>query len=517
MTAFFDNCVCGTNSKNPETLDAPMDFLELRMMSRQQNKLFFYKLLAYCAAQVYNMQVIYKREECVYLRIMSRKGIVRMSGTRIIALGFIAIILFGAILLSLPCASRGEGGVPFIDALFTATTSTCVTGLVVYDTFSAWTLFGQLVILILIQVGGLGFMSLATLFSMVINRRIGFRERMLLSEAISLSSVSGVVRMTRSVIICTICFEGIGAALLATRFIPEFGWCEGIYNAVFHSVSAFCNAGIDLMGKKGAFSSLTSYSGDFIVNATIASLIVIGGLGFMVWEDLYRYRQRRKLRLHTKLVLLISAALIIGGALMIFIFENDNPATLGRMPLWQKCMASLFQSITTRTAGFNTVPLDKMANPSILIMIALMLIGGSPGSTAGGIKTTTVGMLFITAVAVLRGSPQVHVFGRRIDATQIMRALAITTLSICIIALGGAVLLCDSIPFKEAIYEAVSAFGTVGLTLGATDGLGTFSKMSVIIMMYFGRIGVLTALMAITKRQHTYEQQISYPVETIMF
>lgn len=440
-----------------------------------------------------------------------------MSGTQIIALGFIAIILFGACLLSLPMASRYHGSVSFLDALFTATTATCVTGLVVYDTFSAWTLFGQLVILCLIQVGGLGFMSVAMLFSMMINRRIGFRERMLLSEAISLSSVSGVVRMMRSVIVCTFVFESVGAVLLATRFVPEFGWMEGIYNAIFHSVSAFCNAGIDLMGKKGQFSSLTSYSGDFIVNFTICALITIGGLGFFVWEDLYRFRQRRRLRLHTKLVLIISGFLVAAGTLLIFIFEHDNPATLGHMPLWKKWMAALFQSVTTRTAGFNTVPLHKMTNPSILTMMGLMLIGGSPGSTAGGVKTTTIGILLITTIAVLRGASHVHLFDRRIGWQQIMRALAITTLSICIIALGSVVLLCDAIPFREAVYETVSAFGTVGLSLGATGNLGVFSKVVVIITMYVGRVGVLTALMAITKRQHTYEEQVSFPVETILF
>lgn len=440
-----------------------------------------------------------------------------LSGTQIIALGFAVIILTGALLLTLPFASKIPGKMSFLDSLFTATTATCVTGLVVHDTFSTWTLFGQLVILSLIQVGGLGFMAVATLFSMAINRRIGFRERMILSEAISLSSVSGVVRLTKKIIICTAMFETAGAVMLATRFVPEFGWADGIYRSVFHAVSGFCNAGIDLMGSKEPFSSLTSYSGDFIVNMTICGLIVIGGLGFTVWEDLYRFRERRRLRLHTKLVLSITAFLIISGTILLYIFEVSNPDTIGKMPVWQQWMASFFQSVTTRTAGFNTVDMSKLTNPSALLMMVFMAIGGSPGSTAGGIKTTTIGILLLTAIAVIRGSSHVHLFGKRISKNQVMRALAITTISILLIGIGSTVLLCDTIPFKEAIFEVISAFGTVGLTLGVTTDLGSFSKVIIIITMYMGRVGVLTALMAITKRQHTYEEKVSFPVETVLF
>jgi trk system potassium uptake protein TrkH len=361
-------------------------------------------------------------------------------------------------------------------------------------------------------------MAVGTLFSMVINRRIGFRERMILSEAISLDSVSGVVRLTRSIIICVAVFETAGAVLLAFRFVPVFGAAGGIYKAIFHSVSAFCNAGIDLMGEVGRYSSLTSFVHDPIVNFTIMALIVIGGLGFTVWEDLYRFRQNRRLRLHTKLVLIISGILIAAGFVLFFVFEYSNPETIASFTLPQKIQAALFQSVTARTAGFNTVNLSAMREQSILIMIMLMLVGGSPGSTAGGIKTTTVGLLVISAMVVARGSSKVHIFGKRISENQIMRALAIIILSIIIVSTGVTVLLAaDNLTMKDAIFETASAFGTVGLTLGITSKLGAVSKITLIMLMYLGRVGVMTAAMAITKRQHTYDERITYPVETILF
>ncbi len=442
----------------------------------------------------------------------------RATGTQTIAIGFIIIIMAGALLLSLPIASRSGQEVSFIDALFTATTATCVTGLVVTDTYTQWNIFGQIVILLLIQVGGIGFMAVGTLFSMVINRRIGFRERMILSEAISLDSMSGVVRLTKSIIICVAVFEALGAVMLSFSFVPRFGPVNGIYKAVFHSVSAFCNAGIDLMGEVGQYSSLTSFVFDPLVNFTVMALIIVGGLGFTVWEDLYRFKKNRRLRLHTKLVLIISGLLIAGGFALFFIFEYSNPQTIGTFSLWNKIQASLFQSVTARTAGFNTIDLASMKDQSILVMMVLMMVGGSPGSTAGGIKTTTVGILIISAFVVARGSSKVHIFGKRVSNNQIMRALAIIILSIIIVCTGVLVLLAaDNLTMKDAIFETVSAFGTVGLTLGVTTKLGTVSKLTVITLMYLGRVGVMTALMAIAKRQHSYDERITYPVETIIF
>lgn len=441
-----------------------------------------------------------------------------MSGTQTIALGFLLIIFAGAVLLSMPFASRGGTSIGFLNALFTATTATCVTGLVVADTYTQWTLFGQIVILALIQVGGIGFMAIGTLFSMAINRRIGFRERMILSETISLDSVAGVVRLTKKILICVALFETAGAVMLSMSFIPRFGPVNGIYKAVFHSVSAFCNAGIDLMGQLGEYSSLTHFVHDPIVNFTIMALITIGGLGFAVWEDLYNVRKTHRIRLHTKLVLIISGTLVAVGTVLFFMFEYHNSATIGGFTTVQKLQAALFQSVTARTAGFNTIDLAAMKEQSILVMIILMLIGGSPGSTAGGIKTTTVGLLVIAAFAVVRGSSKVHIFGKRISENQLLRAIAIIILSIFIVCAGVTVLLAaDSLSLKDALFETVSAFGTVGLTLGVTGKLGAFSKITVIMLMYLGRVGVMTAAMAITKRQHTYEERITYPVETILF
>lgn len=449
---------------------------------------------------------------------MKNKFSMRLSATQIITFGFIAIILAGACLLSLPIATRGENSVSFVDALFTATTSTCVTGLIIADTYSNWTIFGQIVIITLIQIGGLGFMTIATLVSMAFNRKIGFRERIVMSEAISLSSVSGVVRLTKNIIICTFCIELFGAICLSTRFIPEFGWVSGIYKSIFHSVSAFCNAGIDLMGEKGAFSSLTTYTSDIVVNMVICGLIVVGGLGFTVWEDLFRFRERKKLRLHTKLVLLITSILIVSGTIFIYLFEFTNTDTIGGLGGWQGAMAAFFQSITIRTAGFNTLDLAKMRNESIFLMTIFMVIGGSPGSTAGGIKTTTVGIVILTIISVIRGSSKVQVFDRRIGENQLRRAIAVFVLAIITICTGIILIFVfDELTFREVIFEVASAFGTVGLTLGITTNLSSYSKLVLIVLMYLGRVGVLTAAMAITKRQHMYEEKISCVVETILF
>ncbi len=441
------------------------------------------------------------------------------SATQIIALGFASIILFGTLLLALPIASRSGESIGFLNALFTATTSTCVTGLIVADTYTQWTLFGQIVILALIQIGGIGFMMAGTLFFMAARRKIGLRERMLLGETISADSMSGIIHFAKRILICVAVIEAVGAILLSIRFIPMFGPLKGIYKSVFHSVSAFCNAGIDLMGETEQYSSFTSVVHDPLINFTVMTLIIIGGLGFIVWENIVNhFRNGERIRLHTKLVLIISAVLTASGFIFFLAFEYSNPSTIGDFNIWQKIQAALFQSVTARTAGFNTIDLAAMNKPSILVMIILMLVGGSPGSTAGGIKTTTVGILVIAAYSVVRGSSKVNVSGRRIGTDQVMRAMAVVMLSIAVMFFGVTVLLvADGIGMEEAFFEVVSAFGTVGCTLGLTTTLSNVSKIMVIVLMYLGRVGVLTATMAITKQQHMYEEKVTYPVETILF
>lgn len=440
------------------------------------------------------------------------------SAVQIISIGFALIILEGALLLNLPIASKDGQPIGFINALFTATTSTCVTGLIVADTYSQWTLFGQAIILLLIQTGGLGFMTVSTLFAIMLRRRIGLRERMILSETISMDSFAGVVRLTKKILLCVLFFELSGAVLLATRFVPEFGIANGLYKSIFHSVSAFCNAGIDLMGQIEPYSSLVHFVHDPVVNFTIMALITIGGLGFIVWDDLFKFKKTGKLRLHTKLVLIISTALIFGGALILLVFEYTNPDTIGGFGLMQKIQASLFQSVTARTAGFNTIDFSAMREQSILVMIMLMLIGGSPGSTAGGIKTTTVGILVIAAFSVVKGASKVNIFGRRIGTEQIMRAIAIVMLSVFVVFAGMTVIMAaDGVSMTEAAFEVSSAFATVGATMGITSTLSNVSKLTLIILMYLGRVGIITAAMAITKRRHMYEERIEYPVESILF
>ena len=351
----------------------------------------------------------------------------KVNESQVLALGFFMVILLGATLLRLPIASRNGVPLPWIDAIFTASSATCVTGLVVYDTYTQFTLFGQTVILLLLQVGGLGFMTVATMFSMFMGRRIGLAERGLMKESIGTLQVGGIVRMLKHVLIGTAFLEGIGAILLSIRFIPQMGWATGIYYGIFHSVSAFCNAGFDLMGRFGPYSSLVPYQGDVLVNVVVMSLIVFGGLGFVVWEDLYVKRFRlSRMSLHAKAVLIFTAFLIISGAALFFFLERDN--ALAGMPLGTRIMASLFQSITPRTAGFNTVSMSGLTGGGKLLIMLLMAIGGSPGSTAGGMKTTTVLVLLLASFSFIRGREDVNYMDRRLDTNVARKAFSILTL-----------------------------------------------------------------------------------------
>ena len=429
-------------------------------------------------------------------------------------LGFALIILLGAALLCLPCATRAGQQTTALTALFTATSATCVTGLVVVDTWQHWTLFGQLVILALIQIGGLGFMSIAVIFAFLTRRQISMRERMLLSASLNIDELSGVIRLTKRVALATFCFEGIGAALLAARFVPEFGVADGIYKGVFHSISAFCNAGFDLMGKRGAFSSLTGYADDPVVCLTISTLIVVGGLGFFVWGEIaarITQGKRRRLAVDTRLVLVMTALLLVIGTAGFYVCERENPATLGSMDAPQQLLAAVFQSVTYRTAGFNTVDLSAARDTTTLMSYVLMLVGGSPGSTAGGIKTTALAIIVLTMRATLTGKRDVNVFRRRIPWMLVRSAVTLFCLGCSISLLSAFVLMAaDGLPLNGALFETISAFATVGLTMGYTSSLSTVSRLCLIAEMYIGRVGILTLGLGILTRR-VAEPDCQYP------
>ena len=442
----------------------------------------------------------------------------KLSNAQILVGGFVLIILVGTLLLMMPVSSRQMQPTSFLDALFTATSSACVTGLVVFDTYSYWSIFGQLVILALIQIGGLGFMTLGAIGAFVLRSKISFKQRLVMSESIGLDDTNGVVRMTSHILVGTFLFEAIGAVILSIRFIPEFGLLGGIYKGVFHAVSAFCNSGMDLIGEKAAFGSLTPYVDDWIINITIMLLIIIGGTGFYVWEDIYRSKSYKNLTLHSKLVLLMNIALIIFGAVMIFFLDYNNPKTLGALPFHSKLLASLFQSVTSRTAGFCTLNLADLSVGSTFVMMILMFIGGAPGSTAGGIKTTTLGLLFFTSLASIRGSHDINAFKRRMDVMAVYRAVTIVLMALCI-TVGGILILSAFDPgysLKEIAFEVISAFGTVGVTLGITPSLGTVSKLTLIFIMFFGRVGVMTIMLSIAMKGIKAKNTVRYPVGRIL-
>jgi len=447
-----------------------------------------------------------RREENV------KKILGKLSTATIFVIGFFLIITLSAVVLSLPVSSRTGEATPFFSSLFTAVSSTCITGLVVYDTFTHWSAFGQAVILMLIQLGGLGFMSVATVFSLLFRRAMGYKERMMLVQNFNLSDMSGVVKIVKHIIIGTFSFEGAAAVILAVRFIPEYGFASGIWRGVFISISAFCNAGFDLMGSHGEYSSLTPYADDLVVNLTVCALIIIGGLGFLVWEEIFEGKPFSKLSVQSRIVLVFSGALIIGGAVMFFIFEYSNPATLGALSPKGKVLASFFQAITPRTAGFNTVNLSELTESSKIIMIILMFIGGSSGSTAGGIKTNTIAVLFFAAMSVLRGQKDVVVMKRRISQETILRAFALVFMAILLLLVFSfAISVIDGIPFISSLFECVSAFCTVGLSIGATARLSFVSLSMLMILMFLGRVGLLTASFVLFRNQQGADSSVSYP------
>lgn len=421
----------------------------------------------------------------------------RVTPAQIILLGFLGLILLGALALTLPFATRDGQGAPFLDALFTATSATCVTGLVVHDTYTYWSEFGQLVILGLIQVGGMGVITVALAVSLLSGRRIGLRQRFVMQESISAPQVGGIVRMTGFILKGIFLIEGMGAVILAVRFCPEMGFATGIWYAMFHSVSAFCNAGFDLMGARQPSSSLTYYVGDPVVNLTVMALIVCGGIGFLCWDDVYKNKLRfRAWRLQTKIVFTVTALLIALPALFFFAFEFG--AEHWGLTAGQRVWASLFQSVSPRTAGFNTVDYAAMSGPGLLLTICLMLVGGSPGSTAGGAKTTSLAMAVLGVRSVFQRRDSVQCFGRRLPPEVVRSAFALLTLYLTLFLCGGTALcLLDGVSMAEALFECASAVGTVGLSMGVTADLGSASRLILIGLMYFGRVGGLTMIYAV--------------------
>lgn len=443
---------------------------------------------------------------------MIKKWLSQRSRMQIIALGFILIILTGSCLLMLPIASRDGTWTDFLSCLFTAASATCVTGLVVVDTFTHWTLFGQVVILLLIQIGGLGFMTVGVLFSLMMHRKIGLRQRGLLSESVNALQLGGIVKLMREILMGTLIVEGAGAILLSLRFVEELGPVRGIYYGIFHSVSAFCNAGFDLMGYKEPYCSLTPYAGDWLVNLTVVALIVIGGIGFLVWDDIIRNRYHfRRYRLHTKIVLVTTAVLIGAGTLLFYVFERENLAA-GPGETFLTC---LFDAVTPRTAGFNTTDIGAQTDASKLLGMILMFIGGSPGSTAGGIKTTTFLVFLLYMRSNILRTRGITLFRRKIEDTAIKRAATIACTNL-MLAVSAMLIICSTqgLDLRDVALETISAISTVGMSTGITRELNGISRVAVIVLMYCGRVGSLSVLVSFTDRRKT--SPVEFPEEKIL-
>jgi len=438
----------------------------------------------------------------------------RLTATQTIATNFALIILIGTLLLMLPIANKSGEFIPFLNALFTATSATCVTGLVIYDTWSQFTIFGQLVIMLLIQIGGLGFMTMVVLFFMVLKKRIGLRERELITESVNSMQIGGIIRLVRQILIGTAAIELTGALLLATRFCPRFGFWQGIWYGLFHAVSSFCNAGFDLMGQIKPYSSLTYFADDLTVNLTVMALIVIGGIGFVLWNDLLNNKLHFwRYSLHTKIMLVGTAILIFGTAAILLLTERG--ASMAGMTFSERILASLFQSVTPRTAGFNTVDTGSMSSAGTLITMVMMFVGAGPGSTAGGIKITTAAIMLLSIISYSRGHNDMNVFRRRIDQLLMRRAFC-TAVFYFLMAITGALVItiAQDLPLKDVLFEAFSALGTVGLSTGITRDLITISRIVIILLMYSGRVGSLTVILSVSERQ--VKTELANPTEKII-
>lgn len=450
---------------------------------------------------------------------MKKKLKFDLSTTQTIMLSFLLAILAGSFLLALPGSSADGQSVPYIDALFTATTSICVTGLVTVPTFSAWSLFGQIVILFLIQIGGLGVITIMSGLMISLHRKIGIKDRILIQDAFNLNTLSGMVRFIRKVLLGTFVVEGVGALLYMIVFVPEFG-ARGVWISVFNAVSAFCNAGMDIISE----SSLYAYVHDPLINIVTILLIVLGGIGYIVWWDIVKVlknirRQKLKcfsnLTLHSKIALSMTGILILTGTAALFIFEYNNPLTIGSFTLRDKLLASLFQSVTTRTAGFATIPQENLTNASALFSLLLMFIGGSPVGTAGGVKTVTIVILIVSAFATMRNNAEAELFHRTISKQAVSKAVAVVSMA-CLI-LCASTLLLSAVTKADALdiaYETVSAAATVGLTRNLTSSLNLWGKIIIIVTMYLGRVGPISLMIALNTKKET-KNIIKNPTEEI--
>lgn len=466
--------------------------------------------------------------------ITKNKGIIftkKMNPAQILVIGFLIVIIAASVLLSLPISSKAGTATDWVDSVFTVTSAVCVTGLTVVNTYEYWNLFGKLIILICIQIGGLGFMSLVSMIFVMLGRKITLKNRLVMQEALNFNTTAGVVRFTKWVVKETLVVEGIGALLLCFVFIPEQGIVKGAWYAIFHSISAFCNAGFDIVGQ----NSLTPYVGNVIVNLVIMGLVILSGLGFSVWMDTikvfvtkeqvskhYTWKQALgKMSLHTKLVWVITLILLASGFAVIFISEYHNPETLGKLSMGEKILAAMFQSVSPRTAGFFTISLADLTDTSKLFTMLLMFIGGSPAGTAGGIKTVTVGVLILCAYNTIKGNEDVVVFKRRVPLETVTRALTIVMISVSVlVVVVGILSATEHFTFMEILFESVSAFATVGTTLGITSKLSVLGKLTIILVMFIGRLGPITMAVALMVRQRGQEKKkakgkIQYPKEKV--
>ena len=434
----------------------------------------------------------------------------KLTPAQILVVGYLTVIIAGTFLLTLPIATPGPGRLSIIDSLFTATSATCVTGLIVVNTSSAFTVFGQLVIMVLIQIGGLGIMSMSTLFAFIMGKKITLKERLIIQEDLNQFGISGLVRLVQYVLGITIVIEGTGALILFLRLVRDNSIIKSLYYAVFHAVSAFNNAGFDLFG-----NSLESFTGDLVINFVVMALIILGGIGFGVITEMYQVRKFKKVSLQTKIVIIITIFLLVFGFLVVLALEYNNEATMGNLPFGQKILSSFFLSVTPRTAGFNTLPTGALQSSTLFFIIVLMFIGASPGSTGGGIKTTTFGVMIITLWNKITGKSDIEIYNRRIEEDDVLKALSITLLALGLVVMVTMILtVTEDSEFLDIFFETVSAFGTVGLSTGVTSTLSDFGRILITLTMFAGRVGPLTLAVAFAERE--VKGVYHYPKEKIM-
>ena len=435
----------------------------------------------------------------------------KLSHSQILAGGFFIIILIGAVILNMGFSSAKGQSIGFLDALFTSTSSVCVTGLIVADTGTYWSDFGKFVIMILIQIGGLGFMTIATLGVIISGEKLSYSKKLLIQDSLSSEKTSDIIKFCKKIILVSLFIELVGAICLSIAFVPEFGFVKGICYGIFHSVTAFCNAGFDIMGN---FSSLTAYFNNPIVNISIMLLIILGGLGFSTIFDINRKRAFKKFRLNTKIILITTAILIVIPTFLFFIFEMNNPKTLGTMNFGEKILASLFQVVSPRTAGYNTIELSQMYDSTKFLTIILMFIGGAPASTAGGLKTTTFALIIISVYCLFKQKSEIEIFGRTVPFKNLNKALVSLVIGFTLVITGTMIILSYSdFDFLTVLYEVTSAYATVGLTLGITTKLNAICKITLIILMFMGRVGSLTVLYSFIKTDS--KKKYKYPKEEI--